>query len=171
MAPEGRFEPLNPNATRDPEIAPAQRSRSRRSSRSLEHALTLSDGYSHQADDDGELQHHPSREKEGSSPSDEDFVVKWDGPDDPENPRNMNLARRWIVVIVVSLGSVCVYVLVLSGVTCLVTWIVIQYSDPEVFSTCASSLYTASYAQLMEEFHVSQIVTTLGLSLFVIGLG
>ena len=37
--------------------------------------------------------------------------------------------------------------------------------------TCASSLYTATYAQLTEEFHVSQIVATLGLSLFVIGLG
>ena len=38
-------------------------------------------------------------------------------------------------------------------------------------STCASSLYTSTYAQIMVEFHCSRIVATLGLSLFVIGLG
>lgn len=37
--------------------------------------------------------------------------------------------------------------------------------------TCASAMYTSTYAQLEEEFHCSRIVATLGLSLFVIGLG
>ena len=34
-----------------------------------------------------------------------------------------------------------------------------------------SSLYTTTYDQLMEEFHTSQEIATLGLSLFVFGLG
>jgi hypothetical protein len=37
--------------------------------------------------------------------------------------------------------------------------------------TCASALYTLTYAQLTQEFHVSREVATLGLSLFVAGLG
>ncbi len=32
-------------------------------------------------------------------------------------------------------------------------------------------MYTSTYAQLTEEFQCSQIVATLGLSLFVVGLG
>ena len=32
-------------------------------------------------------------------------------------------------------------------------------------------MYTLTYAQLTEEFHVSRVVTTLGLSTFVMGLG
>ena len=107
---EGEFQPLSlsPNLSRDPEGASAERSRSRQSSRSLERTYTLSDGYSHHVDDDEEMQ-QPPREKEGPS-GDEEFVVKWDGPDDPDNPRNMSLFRRWVVVMVISLGSACVYV-------------------------------------------------------------
>jgi multidrug resistance protein len=37
--------------------------------------------------------------------------------------------------------------------------------------TCTSSIYTSTYAQLTVEFKCSQIVATLGLSLFVMGLG
>lgn len=40
-----------------------------------------------------------------------------------------------------------------------------------VSSTCASSLYTLTYDQLVPEFHSSREVATLGLSLFVAGLG
>jgi hypothetical protein len=36
--------------------------------------------------------------------------------------------------------------------------------------TCASSIYTATYDQLMKEFGSSREVVTLGLSLFVFGL-
>ncbi len=38
-------------------------------------------------------------------------------------------------------------------------------------STCASSIYTSTYGQITAEFKCSQIVATLGLSLFVFGLG
>jgi hypothetical protein len=37
--------------------------------------------------------------------------------------------------------------------------------------TCTSSLYTSTYGQLEPEFGASRIVCTLGLSLFVAGLG
>lgn len=37
-------------------------------------------------------------------------------------------------------------------------------------STCTSSIYSLTYEQLMDEFHCSQEVATLGLSLFVLGL-
>ncbi|KAL0256730.1 hypothetical protein SLS55_009127 [Diplodia seriata] len=57
----------------------------------------------------------------------------------------MNMARRWLIVVIVSSSSLCV--------------------------TCASSIYTSTYGQLTSEFHSSRIVATLGLSLFVAGLG
>ena len=37
--------------------------------------------------------------------------------------------------------------------------------------TCTSSMYTLTYAQITEEWHISRVVATLGLSLFVMGLG
>ncbi|KAG9577133.1 MFS general substrate transporter, partial [Aureobasidium melanogenum] len=68
-----------------------------------------------------------------------------DGDDDPMNPRSMAYARKWIIVIIVSASSLCV--------------------------TCTSALYTSTYGQLEPEFGCSRIVATLGLSLFVVGLG
>ncbi len=73
------------------------------------------------------------------------FEVDWDGPDDPLNPRNMGTGRKWLVVIILAFGSLCV--------------------------TCTSSLYTITYTQMDAEFGNSRIVATLGLSLFVFGLG
>jgi multidrug resistance protein len=74
------------------------------------------------------------------------FEVHWDdGDNDPMNPRSLTLVRKWIVVIIVSLSSLCV--------------------------TCASSMYTSTYTQIMLEFHCSKIVATLGLSFFIMGLG
>jgi hypothetical protein len=37
--------------------------------------------------------------------------------------------------------------------------------------TCTSSLYTSTYSQLEPEFGASRLVCTLGLSMFVAGLG
>lgn len=71
--------------------------------------------------------------------------VQWDGEGDARNPRNFGKARKWMIVLVVSAGSTCV--------------------------TCASSMYTLTYEQITQEFGVSRVVATLGLSLFVMGLG
>ncbi|KAI4231748.1 MAG: hypothetical protein LQ349_005415 [Xanthoria aureola] len=73
------------------------------------------------------------------------FEVHWDGEKDPANPRSMGSLRKRIIVLIVSLSSACV--------------------------TCTSSMYTSTYGQITKEFRCSQIVATLGLSLFVMGLG
>ena len=73
------------------------------------------------------------------------YEVQWEGDHDPMNPRCMSHGRKWIIVLIVSAGSTCV--------------------------TCASSMYTLTYAQITSEFRVSRVVATLGLSLFVVGLG
>ena len=73
------------------------------------------------------------------------FEVQWEGNHDPMSPRCMSKRRKWMIVLLVSAGSTCV--------------------------TCASSMYTLTYAQLTNDFHISRVVATLGLSLFVMGLG
>jgi len=72
------------------------------------------------------------------------YTVQWD-EDEPENPRNWKAGKKWLMVMITSMTAVMV--------------------------TCTSSIYTSTYLQLEEEFGVSEIVCTLGLSLFVIGLG
>ena len=83
--------------------------------------------------------------QEREQDEDQKFLVQWDGNHDPMNPNCMGAARKWVIVLVVSGASMCV--------------------------TCASSMYTSTYPQLTAEFHVSRVVATLGLSLFVVGLG
>jgi len=44
------------------------------------------------------------------SPQDDDdekdaFEVGWDGPDDPENPRNMSKGKKWAIIGITSFGS------------------------------------------------------------------
>jgi hypothetical protein len=77
-------------------------------------------------------------------PEGKDFEVKFK-ENDPMNPRNMSTVRKWIVVFTLAFGSLCV--------------------------TCVSSLYTTTYEQIDVEFHCSTLVSTLGLALFVWGLG
>ena len=74
-----------------------------------------------------------------------EYEVQWDGERDPLNPRNFSNGRKWVIVLILSAGSTCV--------------------------TCTSSMYTSTYSQITSEFHVSRVVATLGLSLFVMGLG
>ena len=71
--------------------------------------------------------------------------VDWDGPSDPSFPRNFPVWRKWAIVSITSSTALCV--------------------------TCTSSLYTSTYEQLEKEFNCSRIVATLGLSLFILGLG
>ncbi|KAF2269604.1 MFS general substrate transporter [Lojkania enalia] len=73
------------------------------------------------------------------------YLVTWDGDADPMNPRGITLLRRWIIVLIVSTSSLCV--------------------------TCTSSLYTITYGQLIPEFNTNRLICTLGLSLYVAGLG
>ncbi|KAI1829597.1 hypothetical protein DTO006G1_8334 [Penicillium roqueforti] len=104
-------------------------------SKPLERSWSLNDGVSvasHDVDEAAVATDHES------------YIVGWE-ENDPMNPRNMSKARRWLVVVIISMGSLCV--------------------------TCASSMYTTTYDQLMSEFGCSQEVATLGLSFFIWGLG
>ncbi|KAK8158073.1 MFS multidrug transporter-like protein [Phyllosticta citrichinensis] len=69
-------------------------------------------------------------------------TVSWDGPDDPENPRN------WM--------------------TCLSTTFDIQVISTS--SSLGSSAYTPAVFEIREKFNVSTTAALLGLSLYVIGL-
>ena len=83
--------------------------------------------------------------KEPNKAHEQQFLVDWDGPDDPMNPKNKSLARKWVIVIIIAIGSYCV--------------------------TNTSSLYTTTYEGMNAEFGSSRIVATLGLTSFVFGLG
>lgn len=72
-------------------------------------------------------------------------TVEWDGAHDPKNPKNLANSKKWFIVAVLASGSTTV--------------------------TCASSIYTMTYLQMNREFGNSHIMGTLGLTLFVFGLG
>lgn len=42
------------------------------------------------------------------SPRENEFLVGWDGDNDPLNPQNLPVLRKWFIVIIVSLGSLLV---------------------------------------------------------------
>ncbi|GFG24461.1 transcription activator of gluconeogenesis acuK [Aspergillus udagawae] len=113
----------------------------RTTSSTIERSWSLNDGYScHTVDEEAEGKSN----QPGEAADGDEFVVGWDD-NDSMNPRNMNKLRRWLIVVICSLGSLCV--------------------------TCTSSMYTSTYGQLMKELNCSQIVATLGLSFFIWGLG
>ncbi|KAF7116057.1 hypothetical protein CNMCM5793_003978 [Aspergillus hiratsukae] len=134
------FAPINTSVTTNNERS-QKLQRQRTASSTVDRSWSLNDGYScHTADEEaGEKSNQP-----GEAPDGDEFVVGWD-ENDPMNPRNMNTLRRWLIVVIVSSGSLCV--------------------------TCTSSIYASTYGQLMEDFDCSQIVVTLGLSFFIWGLG
>ncbi|KZF22519.1 MFS general substrate transporter [Xylona heveae TC161] len=115
----------------------------RRSRQSLTHARSYgSDYYGCSTPADVE---DPNAEPESPEAAEKEFEVQWDGDQDPLNPRSFQTGRKWIITIICSLASFCV--------------------------TCVSSIYSTTYDQITKEFHVSREVATLGLSMFVVGLG
>lgn len=121
---------------------PLHQLRSHSSARSTK---SYTDGYTtfHQRDDEENQQRNADIPK---PEEDNAFTVQMDGDADPWNPKtNMSTAKKWTVVLIGSASSICV--------------------------TCASALYTSTYGQLEEEFHVSRLVATIGLTTFVCGLG
>jgi hypothetical protein len=61
------------------------------------------------------------------------FEVHWeDGDNDPLNPRSMSFARKWLVVIIVSASSLCVYVISFGRKWCMRTMRIVyqmQYAN------------------------------------------
>nr|KAK5443221.1 hypothetical protein LTR18_005899 [Exophiala xenobiotica] len=76
------------------------------------------------------------------------FEVGWDGPDDPMNPKNMSTVRKWMIVMINAFGAFV--------------------SKPQTLATEMLMIITD---QMNTEFGNSRIVATLGLTLFVFGLG
>ncbi|KAK6439640.1 hypothetical protein LTR95_004153 [Oleoguttula sp. CCFEE 5521] len=113
-------------------------------SHSSQRSYAGADGYTHfNHDEDEKSSHDPSN---GDSPASDE--VKWSGPDDPMSPKSLAWGsdlRKWSIVIILAMSSMCV--------------------------TCASALYTSTYLQITPYFHISREVATLGLSIFVAGLG
>ncbi|KAK2591490.1 hypothetical protein QQS21_010810 [Conoideocrella luteorostrata] len=93
------------------------------------------------ANDGGEAQ----EAKNSSGGPKDPYEVGWDGgDDDPLCPRSFSKGRKWMITFIVSHVSLCV--------------------------TCASSIYTSTYAQMEDEFHNSRIISVLGLATFVLGI-
>ena len=118
---------------------PLQQIRSHSSTRSTK---SYTDGYSHWEEEEG--QNPDQAERNGTDPNKE-FEVKFDGDDDPLNPRSKPTWRKWTIVLIGSFCSLCV--------------------------TCASALYTSTYPQMEKEYGISREVATVGLTTYVCGLG
>ncbi|OJD32188.1 mfs multidrug transporter [Diplodia corticola] len=70
-------------------------------------------------------------------------LVTWDGPNDPHNPQNFSLRRKFFITFIWVAGNLA---------TCI-----------------ASSIWSSGSALLREEFHSGATVTNLGISLFLLG--
>ncbi|KAL7955510.1 major facilitator superfamily domain-containing protein [Trichoderma compactum] len=82
---------------------------------------------------------------EAGLPEADPYEVGWDDENnDPLCPRSFNKARKWLIVLICACGSLTV--------------------------TCASSIYTSTYAQMEAEFHNVREISDLGLSTFVLGI-
>ncbi|KAK5163961.1 uncharacterized protein LTR77_010357 [Saxophila tyrrhenica] len=114
-----------------------------RSHSSARSARSYTDGYTHVEHEEKEVQG-----TDGSTqPKEEgkEFEVQFDGDADPFNPKNKSTLRKWSIVLIGSACSLCV--------------------------TCASALYTSTYDQMEQEFHISREAATVGLTTYVCGLG
>lgn len=140
-------------ASQSPELATIASHASRRSHCSqLQPSRSYVDSYGAYSDHDFE---EPEADQDSHSSKSRDEVnqvekpsykeVVFEGDDDPLNPKNLPTWRKWSIVIILALGSICV--------------------------TLTSSVYTTTYEQMNREFGNSTIVATLGLTLFVFGLG
>ncbi|KAF5371182.1 hypothetical protein D9758_004213 [Tetrapyrgos nigripes] len=80
---------------------------------------------------------------ESPPPKEKEQVVDWDGPDDPANPQNWSIRRKWLMTILTS--SITVNV------------------------TFASSAPSAATQRIIEHFGISREVSYLIISIFLIG--
>lgn len=78
----------------------------------------------------------------GSGTPDDPYIVHWI-PDDPRNPMEFSVTRKWFMTLVMAIATLAVAVL--------------------------SSAYTGGITEIIREFQIGQTVATLGVSLFVLG--
>ena len=94
---DGTFAPIACPATHE-ERGTLQKMRSN-ASRSMERSWSLNDGVSIGGEEYGE--------ENAEDGGDHEFVVGWE-EGDVLYPRNMNKGRKWLIVVIVSMGSLCV---------------------------------------------------------------
>ncbi|CAK9783871.1 MFS general substrate transporter [Cutaneotrichosporon oleaginosum] len=76
---------------------------------------------------------------------DDPFEVLWDGPNDPECPLNMSMARKWAIVVVIAVSCLCV--------------------------TCCSSMAAMTYSGMIATYGINTTLCISSISFFVMGLG
>ncbi|KAK5254399.1 hypothetical protein LTR99_001828 [Exophiala xenobiotica] len=70
-------------------------------------------------------------------------LVEFEGPDDPQNPKNWSKARKWKITAA------------MGGMTFVVTF--------------ASSVFSVAIPPVAEQYHIGTVTSTLGVSLFLLG--
>lgn len=72
-----------------------------------------------------------------------DVIVNFDGPDDPYRPLNWERKKKWITVLLYGLTTMC--------------------------SSWNTSIFSGDIVAVAEEYHVANVVSTLGVTLFLFG--
>ena len=103
---EKAFKPVKARAERTEGTGSGQTPPSR--SYSLHTTRSYGDGYGYTSFGDGEEPRVADGEQDGDP--EKQFEVQWDGDNDPMNPRSRSKPRKWLVVLLVSTSSLCVYV-------------------------------------------------------------
>ena len=118
---------------------PLQQIRSHSSTRSRK---SYTDGYTHYEE---EVDEGGDQTESNAHGHNKEFEVKFEGENDPMNPKCKPTWQKWTIVLI---GSFCSLVV-----------------------TCASALYTSTYSQMEKEYGISREVATIGLTTYVCGLG
>ncbi|KAJ5709784.1 hypothetical protein N7493_010075 [Penicillium malachiteum] len=85
----------------------------------------------------------PAQPEAETPPEKDPNLVEWNGPDDPENPQNFSVLKKWIITVTMAMLTV---------------WI-----------TFSSSIFSTATTATAKEFNVSSEVMTLGTSLALFG--
>lgn len=101
----------------------------------LNHASTTAVG--------GDEEEATIEEQMQSQPPADPKIVTWNGPDDPENPKNFTWFRKWLIVV---------------STAVMTFWV-----------SLASSIFSSTVNVTAREFGVSSEVMLLGVALFVVG--
>jgi DHA1 family multidrug resistance protein-like MFS transporter len=101
------------------------------------------DDRNHSSEAIPDLEKGPNNDTPIPTETDTSFLVEFEGPNDPSNPKNWTTKRRWAITI--SMGLLVFTV------------------------TFASSIFSVNIRVVQEKFNVELITATLGVALFVLG--
>jgi len=104
--PAKDFEPISTAASK---VASRSNSRARNGPNSLRSLSRARSNNGYGCDDTQDSSQEDVTDVEAGAQQKDPWEVRWDGGDnDPGNPRSMTMARRWVIVIIVSASSLCV---------------------------------------------------------------